>query len=155
MTRAIVQLRGDVNMSADVEDTLAMLNLHSVNHCTLVPSTETYRGMVTKVNDFVAHGEPSVDVVETLLRTRAEPDEGDATVDDEWVAENTDYDDIAALAAAVVDEETTLREQGLSPALRLHPPRGGHDGIKHPTKEGGQLGKHTTDQIDELLEAMR
>jgi large subunit ribosomal protein L30 len=155
MTHAVVQLRGDVNMSSDVEDTLAMLNLHSVNHCALVPSTETYRGMVTKVNDFVAHGEPSVDVVETLLRTRAEPEKGEATIDDEWVADNTDYDDVAGLAQAIVDEETTLREQGLSPALRLHPPRGGHDGIKHPTKEGGQLGKHTTEQIDELLEAMR
>ncbi|WP_101294456.1 50S ribosomal protein L30 [Halegenticoccus soli] len=153
--RAVVQIRGDVNMSGDVEDTLSMLNIHSVNHCAFVPWTDTYRGMVTKVNDFVAHGEPSQDVVETLVRKRAEPLEGDAEIDDEWVAENTDYDDVAALAAAIVDEETTLREQGLSPVIRLHPPRGGHNGLKHPTKEGGQLGKHTTEEIDELLEAMR
>jgi large subunit ribosomal protein L30 len=153
--QAIVQLRGDVNMSEAVEDTLAMLNVHRVNHCTLVPETDTYRGMITKVNDYVAHGEPSVDVVETVLRTRAEPEEGSADVDDAFVAENTDYDDVAALAAALVDEETTLREQGLSPVLRLHPPRGGHKGQKHVTKEGGQLGKHTTDQIDALLEDMR
>ena len=39
--------------------------------------------------------------------------------------------------------------------LRLHPPRGGHDGLKHPTKEGGELGKHTTDQINALLKSMR
>ncbi|MFB6130702.1 MAG: 50S ribosomal protein L30 [Salinigranum sp.] len=153
--RAVVQLRGDVNMSYGVEDTLGMLNLHGVNHCTFVPETDTYRGMVTKVNDYVAHGEPTAEVVELLLRRRAEPLEGDADVDDEWIAENTDYDDVAALAAALVDEETTMREQGLSPALRLHPPRGGHRGIKHPTKEGGQLGKHTSEGIDELLEAMR
>lgn len=69
--QAIVQLRGDVNMSEAVHDTLAMLNVHSVNHCTFVPDTETYRGMITKVNDYVAHGEPSVDAVETVLRTRA------------------------------------------------------------------------------------
>ncbi|WP_129112938.1 50S ribosomal protein L30 [Halegenticoccus tardaugens] len=153
--RAVVQLRGDVNMSGEVEDTLSMLNIHSVNHCAFVPWTDAYRGMVTKVNDFVAHGEPSEEVVATLLRTRAEPLEGDATVDDDWVTENTDYDDVESLAAALAAEETTLREQGLSPALRLHPPRGGHRGIKHPTKEGGQLGKHTTEGIDELLEAMR
>ena len=153
--RAIVQVRGDVNMSYGVEDTLDMLNLHSVNHCTFVPDSDTYRGMVTKVNDWVAHGEPSTETVELLIRTRAEPLEGDADVDDEWIGENTDYDDAAALAEALANEETTLREQGLSPALRLHPPRGGHDGIKHPTKEGGQLGKHTTEEIDRLLEAMR
>jgi len=153
--QAIVQLRGEVNMSTAVHDTLTMLNIHRVNHCAFVPETETYRGMITKVNDYVAHGEPSVDAVETVLSTRAEPAEGDAEVDEAWLAEHTDYDDFGALADALVAEETTLQEQGLSPALRLHPPRGGHRGQKHPTTEGGQLGKHSTAAIDELLEAMR
>ncbi|MBV0924829.1 MULTISPECIES: 50S ribosomal protein L30 [Haloarcula] len=153
--QALVQIRGDVNMDTDIHDTLKMLNIHHVNHATLVPQTETYRGMVSKVNDFVAFGEPSQETVELLLETRGEPLEGDADVDDEWIGENTDYDDVEGLAAALVDEETTLKEQGLSPTLRLHPPRGGHDGIKHPTKEGGELGKHDTEGIDDLLEAMR
>ena len=51
--------------------------------------------------------------------------------------------------------ESILREAGLSPTLRLHPPRGGHDGVKHPVIEGGELGRHSTDDIDSLLEAMR
>ena len=153
--QAVIQLRGEVNMSQDVRDTLKMLNLHSTNHVTFVPETDTYRGMITKVNDYVAFGEPSADVVATLIERRGEADEGDADVDDAWVADNTDYDDIASLAEALVDEETTLREQGLSPVVRLHPPRGGHDGIKHPVVEGGQLGRHSTDEIDSLLEAMR
>ncbi len=153
--QAIVQLRGEVNMSQPVRDTLSMLNLHSVNHVTFVPDEDTYRGMITKVNDYVAFGEPSEAVVATLIRRRGEADEGDADIDDEWVADNTDYDDVDSLAAAIVAEETTLREQGLSPVVRLHPPRGGHDGIKHPVVEGGQLGRHDTDGIDELLEAMR
>jgi len=152
---ALVQIRGDVNMDTDIHDTLKMLNIHHVNHCTFVPDTDTYNGMVTKVNDFVAFGEPSQDTVELLLETRAEPAEGDADVDDEWVAENTEFDDIEGLAWSLIAEETTLQEQGLSPTLRLHPPRGGHDGIKHPTKEGGELGRHDTEGIDTLLEAMR
>ncbi|MFC7020219.1 MULTISPECIES: 50S ribosomal protein L30 [Haloarcula] len=152
---ALVQLRGDVNMDTDIHDTLKMLNIHHVNHATLVPDTDTYRGMVSKVNDYVAFGEPSQETLELLLETRAEPAEGDADVDDEWVAENTDYDDIAGLAWALISEETTLQEQGLSPTLRLHPPRGGHDGIKHPVTEGGELGRHDSEDIDDLLEAMR
>ena len=152
---ALVQIRGDVNMDTDIHDTLQMLNIHHVNHCTFIPDTETYSGMVTKVNDFVAFGEPSQETVELLLSTRAEPAEGDADIDDEWIAENTEFDDIEGLAWALVSEETTLKEQGLSPTLRLHPPRGGHDGIKHPTKEGGELGRHDTEGIDALLEAMR
>jgi large subunit ribosomal protein L30 len=111
--------------------------------------------MITKVNDYVAHGEPSQDVVETLLRKRAEPLEGKADIDDEWLAEHTDYESFAALAGALCDEETTLREQGLAPMLRLHPPRKGHDGIKQPTATGGQLGKHESEDIDKLLTAMR
>ncbi|WP_128476399.1 50S ribosomal protein L30 [Halorussus pelagicus] len=153
--KAVVQIRGEVDMTGETQDTLEMLNLHRVNHCTLVPDTDAYRGMVAKVNDYTAYGEPSQDVLETVLQKRAEPEAGSADIDDEWVADNTDYDDVSDLASALLDEETTLREQGLSPVLRLHPPRGGHDGIKHPTKEGGQLGKHNTEQIDSLLKAMR
>ena len=154
--KAVVQVRGEVNRQQDVQDTLDMLNIHKVNHATVVPDTDTYRGMITKVNDFVAFGEPTADVLETVLEKRAEPLEGrQSDVDEEWLTEHTKYDDFGALAEALLDEETTLREQGLSPTLRLHPPRGGHDGVKHPTKEGGQLGKHTTEEIDDLLEQMR
>ncbi|MFB6113393.1 MAG: 50S ribosomal protein L30 [Halodesulfurarchaeum sp.] len=153
--QAVVQLRGQVNMAASVEDTLSMLNVHDVNQCALVPDRDSYRGMLTKVNDYVAFGEPSQDVLETLLRRRAEPAEGSATVDDEWVDEHTDYDSVEALADALLAEETTLREQGLSPTLRLHPPRGGHDGIKQPRGKGGELGQHETEEIDALLSRMR
>ena len=153
--KAIVQVRGEVHQQAAVRDTLSMLNIHRVNHATLVPETDAYEGMITKVAEYVAYGEPEQAVLETVLERRAEPEEGDGPVDEEWLADHTDYDDFEALAAALLAEETTLREQGLSPTLRLHPPRGGHGGIKHPTAEGGQLGKHTTDQINALLESMR
>jgi large subunit ribosomal protein L30 len=153
--RAIVQLRGEVNQSESVRDTLGMLNLHRVNHATFVPETDAYRGMVTKVNDWVAHGEPTEDIVALLVSNRAEPAEGAADIDDEWVAENTDYDDVDDLAGALLDEETTLRKAGLAPALRLHPPRGGHDGIKQPVSDGGELGNHSTEEIDDLLTDMR
>jgi len=153
--KAVVQLRGEVDMRNDVRDTLAMLNIHKVNHCSFVPEGDSYWGMITKVNDYVAYGEPSQDIVESLILRRAAPLEGNTTVDDEWIGENTEYDSVADLATALLADETTLREQGLTPVLRLHPPRGGHDGIKHPVAEGGQLGKHDTEGIDELLRAMR
>jgi len=152
---AVVQVRGEVNMTESVSDTLEMLNLHAVNQCTLVPETETYRGMLTKVNDYIAFGEPSPEQLETLLSKRAEPLEGDADVDDEWLQANTDYESVAALAEALLADETKLRDEGLSPTLRLHPPRGGHEGIKNPRSEGGQLGVHSTAEIDDLLAAMR
>lgn len=152
---AVVQVRGEVNQQTDVKDTLEMLNIHRVNHGALVPETDAYRGMITKVNDYVAYGEPEQDVLETVLERRAEPLEGAGPVDEEWLAAETDYDDFPSLAAALLAEETTLRAEGLSPTLRLHPPRGGHEGVKQPAADGGQLGKHTTAEINDLLESMR
>jgi len=153
--RALVQVRGEVNMDGDIRDTLEMLNLGRVNHATFVPEEPTYEGMITKVNDYVAHGEPSEETVALLVRERAEPDEGDADVDDDWVTANTEYDSVDGLAEGLLAEETTLQDAGLSPTLRLHPPRGGHKGVKQPTATGGQIGVHSTDHLDSLLEAMR
>lgn len=153
--QAVVQLRGEVNMNGDVRDTLTLLNLGRVNHCTFVPETATYTGMVGKVAEHVAFGAPSQDVVATLIRRRAEPAEGSDPIDDDWVAAETDYEDVDALASALIAEETTLKEQGLAPVLRLHPPRGGHDGIKKMRKNGGVLGIHEQEEIDELLRSMR
>ena len=153
--KALVQLRGEVNINQDTLDTLQMLNLGRVNHATLVPEEPSYEGMVTKVNDYVAHGTPSQETVELLIERRGEPAEGDADIDDEWVEENTWFNTVEELAEALIAEETTLQEAGLSPTLRLHPPRGGHEGIKQPVTTAGQLGVHGTDEIDTLLEAMR
>ncbi len=162
MSQTVVQLRGEVNLDQDVCDTLEMLNLSRVNHATVVPETDTYRGMITKVNDVVAFGEPSVETLATLLRRRGAPTTADEDgtqdevgIDDEWVGWNTNYDSVEDLAEALIAEETTLKDANLAPTLRLHPPRGGHDGIKHPVTEGGELRKHSTDEMDALLEAMR
>lgn len=153
--KALVQVRGEVNINQDIQDTLEMLNIGRVNHATFVPEEPTYEGMIAKVNDYVAHGEPSAETVSLLLRERGEPDEGSEDIDDEWVSANTEYDTVDSLGQALLDEETTLQDAGLSPTLRLHPPRGGHKGVKQPTATGGQIGVHSTDHLDSLLEAMR
>ncbi len=153
--QAVVQLRGEVNLSEDVQETLELLHLGRVNHCTFVPETPSYRGMLTKVTDVAAIGEPSPAVVTTILSRRGDPAGDSDAVDDAWVGEHTDYDTVDALAEALVAEETTLADAGLEPVLRLHPPRGGHRGIKHHRTDGGQLGQHSTDEIDELLHQMR
>jgi len=151
--RAVIQIRGEIDMNSGQRDTLDMLNIGRVNHAALVPEDDVHDGMVAKVNDFVAHGEPSVETLALVLEKRADALDSSEDVDEEFIGEHTDYESFEALAEALLDEETTLREQGLSPTLRLHPPRGGHEGIKHPDSTGGELGPH--EDIDPLLEAMR
>jgi len=148
----VLQVRGEVNQSGEVRDTLDMLNLGNVNHFTIVPDEDSYRGMVFKVNDYVAYGEPDSDTVALLLRERGETPEGEA-VDDDHVDAESEYSDVDSLAEALVEGETTLRDAGLSPTIRLHPPRKGHDGVKKAASEGGVLGYHG-DDLDELLRRM-
>lgn len=155
MMQAVVRLRGSVNVRPEIRETLALLNLHRVNHCTFVPETDSARGMINRVSDYVAFGEPSPDTVRLLVERRGEPAAGGGGIDDEWVSANTRFETVDALVEALVSDETTLRDAGLSPVLRLHPPRGGHNGIKHAAGEGGELGRHSTGEIDDLLRAMR
>jgi len=152
MSYGIVRVRGDADTPSDVDDTLDMLNLTQMNAFTVVPEEDTYRGMVQKVNDYVAYGEPEASTLAVLLEERGETFEG-GDVDDEFAAEQG-YDSVNDLAEAVVSGETTLREAGVDPTVRLHPPRKGHDGIKHSYKQGGVLGNHGED-INDLLRRMR
>ncbi len=152
MSYGIVRVRGEADSPSGVRDTLDMLNLSQVNAFTVVPDDDTYRGMVQKVNDYVAYGEPDAATVALLLEERGETLEG-GDVDDDFAADQG-FDSVNALAEAVVEGETTLRDAGVDPTLRLHPPRKGHDGIKHSYKQGGVLGNHG-DEIDDLLRRMR
>jgi large subunit ribosomal protein L30 len=152
LSYGIVRIRGGADTPGDVEDTLDMLNIGQVNAFTVVAEDDTYTGMVQKVNDYVAYGQPDASTLATLLENRGETLEG-GDVDDAY-ASGRGYEDVAGLAEAVVDGETTLREEGVNPTVRLHPPRKGHDGIKQSYKQGGVLGNHG-DGIDELLRRMR
>jgi len=107
---------------------------------------------VNKVEEYVAYGEPDVSTVTLLLEKRGETPEGDDLTAE--YLEDQGYSSFEDLAEEVVEGETTLREAGVEPKIRLHPPRKGHDGIKHSYKQGGVLGNHG-DSIDELLRRMR
>lgn len=153
MSYAVVQVRGEVDMNTEVEDTLDMLNLGDVNNMSVLPDNDSTRGMLTKVNDYVAFGNPSAETLALLLERRGETQHGDDLTDD-YVSENTDYGSVEELAEALVEDEVKLKDVGIKPTLRLHPPRKGHDGIKKSYTEGGVLGNHG-DEIDDLLERMR
>jgi large subunit ribosomal protein L30 len=152
MSYGVVRVRGDADTPADANDTLDMLNLGQVNAFTVVPEEDTYTGMVQKVNDYVAYGEPDAATVALLLENRGETLEG-GEVNDAF-ASDQGYDSVSELAEEVVEGETTLREAGVDPTVRLHPPRKGHDGIKQSYKQGGVLGNHG-DDINDLLRRMR
>lgn len=134
---AVIRLRGKVKKDQRIEDTLQMLNLHSVYNCTVIPEKPSYQGMLEKVKDQVTWGEINKETLTKLIRKRSESE-----VDAEETAEQ------------IMSGEKTPKEAGLERKFRLHPPKGGFKGKKKkPIGKGGELG-YRGKEINQLLERM-
>jgi len=149
---AIVRLRGGVNTRQEIKDTLSMLHLDRINHCVVVREDEHYRGMIQKVKDFVAWGKIDADCLEMLLERRGRLS-GNRRLSDVVVRDISSYGSLKELAQATSSGTVNLKEFGIKPVFRLHPPRKGHRGTKKTVKEGGELGYH--DSIQDLITKMR
>jgi large subunit ribosomal protein L30 len=153
---AIIRLRGDVNVSPEIKYTLELLRLHRVNHCVIAEENEYSRGMIRKVKDYVAWGEISEEMLETLLRYRGRVT-GGKRLSEEIIHDKTAVSSFTELAQALKSSKITMKElaaQGIKPVFRLHPPRKGHRGLKRSYTQGGVLGYHG-DKINDLLLKMR
>jgi large subunit ribosomal protein L30 len=149
---AIVRLRGGVNTRPEIKDTLSMLHLDRINHCVVVREDEHYRGMIQKVKDFVAWGEVDADTLVMLLEGRGRLS-GNRRLTDAVVGQISPYRSIKELASAIHSGSANIKEFGIKPIFRLHPPRKGHRGIKKSVKEGGELGYHPS--MGDFLAKMR
>ena len=151
---AIVQVRGVVKTRREIKDTLAMLRLHHINHCVVVPDTPEYLGMIRKVKDFVAYGEVDAEILGTVLGTRGRL-VGNRPLTDEYVKANSGFASIDEFAQALAKGEASLRDlPGLKPVMRLHPPRKGYRTLKRTFQQGGALGYYGK-EINTLLYKMR
>ena len=50
---AVIRIRGSVNVAKGIADTLEMLRLFKVSHCTLIPDDPNYNGMLKKVRSYI------------------------------------------------------------------------------------------------------
>ncbi len=149
---AVIRVRGRTGIKKNIADNLNMLNLTRISHAVVIPETPSYKGMLQKGKDYITWGEISEDTYKLLLAERGRLP-GNKRVTDEYVKENTDYDSIEALAVALYNGETTLKESGLKPIFRLNPPRKGYENTKKSFKEGGSLG-YRSENINELIKKM-
>ena len=147
---AIIRIRGRTGIKKNIADTLDMLNLTRISHAVVIPETPSYKGMLQKAKDYITWGEVSEDTFKLLVSERGRLP-GNKRVTDEYVKENTDS--VEALAVAIYNEETTLKDSGLKPLFRLNPPRKGYENTKKTFVEGGSLG-YRSEEINELLEKM-
>ncbi|MBW9221170.1 50S ribosomal protein L30 [Methanothermococcus sp. SCGC AD-155-M21] len=153
MAYAVVRVRGSVGVRGDIADTLKMLRLHRVNHCVIIPNTETYRGMLNKVKDYVTYGEIDKDTLIKLILKRGRLP-GNKRLNEEKIKELTELS-IEDLSEKIINGEINLKNTPLKPVFRLHPPKKGYDkgGIKKPFSVGGALG-YRGSEINKLLDKM-
>jgi large subunit ribosomal protein L30 len=150
----VIRVRGSVHVRQEIIDTMKMMNLHHINHATLVPNTPQYQGMISKVQSYVSYGPIDRKTLSDLIVKRARIT-GNKKLTDEFIKENSDFKSIKEFEDAIFSCKANLRAvRGLKPVFRLHPPKGGHKGtIKKTRKEGGILGNVQT-EINEFLKRM-
>ncbi len=151
MTFAVLRVRSPRKKQKKTEDTLKMLRLNKINHCTVVPETPAYQGMLNKVKDLITWGEVDGDTIVQLLEHSSDLDV--ETMEKE-INDQTSYEDIEEFAEAVSNGEITIDGlNGLDNIFRMHPPEGGYEGVKKPYKTGGTLG-YRGRNINDLLKKM-
>ena len=127
---AVVRVKGTINASQEVRDTLKMLNLPHINNCTIIPNTKSFKGMLYKVKDYVTWGEVEKETLEMMLKREGKK----------------------SGAGKILEGKTKVREI-LHLPIRLHPPIKGYKSIKKPYSMGGSLG-YRGKEINELIKRM-
>jgi len=143
---AVVKVRGNIRVSQKVRDTMKLIGLTRVNHCSIIDDRVNYRGMLQKAKDYITWGEPSAETVTKMLRKR-----GKAT--DELVAKNTKYKTVDEFVGAFMKFEAEMGDLKIKRVFRLSPPRKGYASTKKPFTKHGSLGNRG-EKINKLLARM-
>jgi len=149
----VVKIRGTVSAQRETRETLDFLHLAHTNHAVLIDSRPAYKGMLQRVNSYVAWGEPSKETVAMMLQKRARL-AGDKKLTDEYV-KKAGYKSIDELAEAIVNCKVDFHKlPDMQPRFKLHPPTKGFKGkTKKGFKAGGEAG-YRGEAINELVKRM-
>ena len=148
----VIRVRGTTGVIQNIADTLDMLRLNRISHAVLVDENPSYEGMLQKAKDYITWGEIDAETLAAIIAKRGRLP-GNVKVTDEYVAENSDYDNIEQLANAIIDGKATLADADIKPVFRLHPPRKGYEDIRLSVQEGGSLG-YRGEEIKDLARRM-
>ena len=153
MAYAVIRVRGQPDVSYDIEYTMGLLGVNRVNHCAIVPENASTKGMLQKVKDYTTYGEINAETLAQLIRVRGRLS-GDRMITDEYLAENSDFKTVEELAKAIIENDYRMKDvEAAKPVFRLHPPVKGYEGNKRSYKNGGALG-YRGEAINDLIARM-
>jgi len=151
-----VRLRGEGGVAGDVRATLDMLRLSRKHNAILIYKRPDALGMLRKAKDYVTWGEADKEVLSVLFKKRCRP-QGANELTARYLKERLQVPSIERLVQAIERAEiplSKLREAGISPVFRLHPPKGGFKGaLKRSFADGGELGDRGA-EITSLISRM-
>ena len=67
---AVILVRSIINTHPDVRKTLALLGLTRKHSCVIVKNTASFKGMLSKVKDYVTYGEVTQETITALQNVR-------------------------------------------------------------------------------------
>ncbi|MEA1993984.1 MAG: 50S ribosomal protein L30 [Euryarchaeota archaeon] len=135
---AVIRIRGTVNLKREIKDTLKMLRLERPHYCTILEDTESYRGMLQKVKDYVTFGEIDKETFKKLLLKWGRAP-GNKRIDEKYIKERT-----GKIADDFIDRffesEMNFDDIGIKKVFRLHPPSKGYRKVRLGYEQGGSSG---------------
>ena len=137
MTLIVIRISGMVDVPKNVAHTLDHLNLRRKYCAILLPETPESSKILNSVRSYVAFGNISNEHLSKLISLRGESLKKGIKIEASMIIKNLD--------------KKSLKEQGMKPFFRLHPPRKGIKSKLHYPK--GVLGDNKS-EINKLLERM-
>ena len=136
---AVILVRGTVEVTKSVKDTLLFLRLRRKNHCVVIKNTPINLGMLKKVKDYATWGEIDEETFQELVQKRGKL----------YQAPQTDRKQKYNYKTMDIDGKK------YKPYFALNPPRKGfgRKGIKIAFSLGGALGSRR-EKINDLIKRM-
>ena len=136
---AVILVRGMVNITQSVKDTLKMLKLNRKNHCVVLENNPLNLGMIKKVKDYITWGDIDEETYKELVAKRGEEFQGRLTDFKKKYSYN----------------HLEINGKKYKPYFRLSPPKKGfgRKGIKVAFKVSGALGDRK-EKINDLIKRM-
>ena len=135
----VIRISGQVEISHAPKETLHRLRLRRKYSAVLLQPTPENLKLLKRIRNHITYGPINQETILELIKKRAQPLKKETKIDAEEILSKLD--------------KKTLKELGVKPFFRLHPPRGGIDAKKHfGTTKKAVLGENK--KIDELVRRM-
>jgi large subunit ribosomal protein L30 len=138
-----IRIDGTPNVKPPEELTLSSLRMKSRFSTVLLRDDPSVRGMLQRIKDHVTWAEARKDDITLLLSNRARTSEG-LGLTSKFVKKKSELAGVSEVVSNLQSGKLTLaklREMGIDPCFRLHPPRGGFPrSSKRPFADSGELG---------------